>query len=312
MSTLAPIALFLYNRPEHTKRTLEALAQCHLAKESILYIFCDGPKEPTNSEGINKIFETRAVAQSEKWCKEVVLKENDKNKGLANSIIDGVTEVVNKHGKIIVLEDDIIVSPYFLKYMNDGLDVYENEDAVICIHAYNYPIPAGGIPDTFFMRGADCQGWATWRRGWDLFEKDAVKLYNEILNNGLEYDFNFKNSYPYSHMLKAQIDGHVDSWAIRWYASAFLAKKFTLYPNVSMIYNIGFDNSGTHSGEVDNFNNKGWNNKYQVVVKYAKPSRSNKIALKRWMYHFHKNNGNEPKRSFIYNNFTIKIIYLQF
>jgi len=282
----APIVLFTYNRPDHTRKTLEALAANEYANESELFIYSDGPK---NQDAIEKVQAVRSLIKNIHGFKSVTIIERDKNWGLAESIIDGVTNIVNKYGKIIVLEDDIITSPYFLKYMNDGLDIYENEERVVCIHAHQYPISPNGLPATFFIKGADCQGWATWNSSWSIFEKDANKLLKYILDNNLQYEFDINGSYPYTQMLKRQIDNKVNSWAIRWYASAFINNKYTLYPNKSIIYNIGFDYSGINSGGIDNFNNKKWNNKKPVIINKTTNIENNKIVIKRWSNHFNRN-----------------------
>jgi hypothetical protein len=281
----APIVLFTYNRPDHTRQTVEYLAMNEYANESVLFVYSDGPK---NEQAVYSVQQVRAYLKDIKGFKSVTVIERNKNWGLAKSIIDGVTSIVNKYGKVIVLEDDIITSPFFLKYMNDGLNIYENEKKVASIHAYQYPISPKGLPFTFFIKGADCQGWATWDTKWALFEKDTNKLLNYILDNNLQYEFDIQGTYPYTQMLKSQIEGKVDSWAIRWYASAFINDKYTLYPNISIIYNIGFDNSGIHSSGIDNFNNKKWNNKKPVVIEKVKYIENNKIALKRWKGYFNK------------------------
>lgn len=241
----APIALFAYNRPEHILRALEGLIKNEEAKNSILFIFCDGPKAGVSDDQLKKIVETRKVIRQQKWCKQVNIFESETNKGLANSIIDGVTEVVNEFGSIIVLEDDLVVSPFFLKFMNEALQIYLNEEKVISIHGYLYPIKKQ-LPETFFLKGADCWGWATWKRGWDLFESDEGKLLDEIIKRKLEKEFDFGSRFPYLKMLKDQLAGKNDSWAIRWYASAFLNNKLTLYPGNSLAENIGNEGSGTH------------------------------------------------------------------
>lgn len=287
---LAPIVLFVYNRPWHTQQTLEALAKNELSSESILYIFADGQKENATEETISKIKETRDIIKGKLWCKEVIILEKDENKGLSNSIINGVTEVVNKHGKIIVLEDDIIVSPYFLHYMNDGLRIYENEAKVISIHAYNYPISTKDLPEVFFIKGADCWGWATWDNSWSLFEENPQRLLEEILSKELQTEFDIQNSYPYTQMLRDQCEGKVDSWAIRWYASAFLKNKFTLYPKQSIVNNIGLDGSGTHGGLVNKYDTSNWNNKQKVIVHYNEKIENNLTVLNRWKnYHLQNN-----------------------
>lgn len=246
MPELAPIVLFAYNRPAHTIQTLEALSNNDLAKESTLYIFCDGPKEDADAHALQKINETRQLVKSKQWCKEVIVREKEKNQGLAGSVIAGVTEILNKHGKIIVLEDDIVTGKGFLAYMNEALNLYRDDENVISIHAYIYPIRKEGLGETFFLKGADCWGWATWSRGWALFKNDAEGLYRQITERNLQHEFDFNGAYPYTQMLKQQIEKKVSSWAILWYASAFLKDKYTLYPSVSLVKNIGLDGSGTH------------------------------------------------------------------
>lgn len=249
---LAPIAFFVYNRPRQTAKTLAALKENILAGDSILYVFCDGPKEDASKEHIERINEVRQLVKNTTGFKDVIIIEQVKNNGLANSIINGVTEIVNNHGKVIVLEDDLVSSRYFLTYMNEGLRLYENNKKVISLHGYIYPIKTK-INKCFFIKGADCWGWATWKRGWEMFESDGQKLLKELKSKGLTNEFDFDNSYPYTKMLEDQIAKRNNSWAIRWYASAFLAGKLTLYPNVSYIQNIGMDNSGTHSGKTTAF-----------------------------------------------------------
>lgn len=248
MGKIAPIVLFVYNRPEHTQKTVEALQENFLAKESELFIFSDGPK---NELDAIKVREVRNYLRIISGFKSVNIIERDENLGLAKSIISGVTEIVNRYGKVIVMEDDLVSSKYFLEYMNDALDLYENEDKVISIHGYIYPLKnklKEKLPETFFLKGADCWGWATWKRRWDLFEPDGVKLLKELEERNLLREFDFDGSYPYSNMLRRQITRQNDSWAIRWYASAFLRDKLTLYPRESLIQNIGQDDSGTHAG----------------------------------------------------------------
>ena len=245
MQPLAPIVVFIYSRPQLTEQTLEALAANLLADESSLYIYADGPKENASQETIRRINETRAVARKKKWCKEVTIIESEKNLGLANSVIRGVTEIINKYGSIIVLEDDMITSPYFITYMNEALSKYSNTDEVISIHGYCPPINYKKA-ETFFIKGADCWGWATWKRGWDMMNYDSIDLKNKIEVSGKKYEFDFWGTYPYFQMLEDCIEKKVDSWAILWYASAFLNNKLTLYPSSSLLKNTGTDDLATH------------------------------------------------------------------
>jgi len=239
---IAPIILFVYNRLEHTKTAIEALKLNHLASESILHIFSDGYK---NEQDKLKVENLRSYIKTINGFKSISIIERNKNLGLANSVVAGVTEIVNKYGKVIVLEDDLITSPYFLQYMNDALEMYEDQEKVVSIHGYIYPVKEK-LPETFFLRGADCWGWATWKRGWNLFEPDGKKLLSQLIEKKLDIDFDLAGAVKNIKMLKKQIAGKNDSWAIRWHASAFLAHKLTLYPGKSLIHNIGNDGAGTH------------------------------------------------------------------
>jgi len=246
---LAPIVLFVYNRPWHTEQTLNALAANELADESILYIYSDGPKNGASQDVLKNIKKTRELIKSKNWCKEVFIIESEVNKGLANSVVNGVTEVVNKHGKVIVLEDDIVTSKYFLQYMNDALNVYSDEQKVLSIGALNFFATDKRVSDTFFIPIPDCWGWATWKDRWQLFEPNPQKLLNRLRENGLISKFNLNGAYNFESMLIDQIKGNVNSWAIRWQAVAYLENKLSLYPRYSVTKNIGFGSGGTHGGE---------------------------------------------------------------
>ena len=241
----APITLFVYNRPEHTRRTVEALKQNRLAKESNLIIFSDSPRSQAQAEQVGEV---RAYIRQIEGFNSVTVIEREINLGLARSIIDGVTTIVGKYGRIIVIEDDMVTSPYFLAYMNEALEKYKDDDRVVSIHGYVYPVTQA-LPEAFFLPGADCWGWATWSRGWACFNSDGQFLLDELKRRKLTHGFDFNGAYGYSKMLEEQIKGINDSWAVRWYASAFLAGKLTLYPGCSLVHNIGNDSSGTHCGE---------------------------------------------------------------
>jgi hypothetical protein len=178
--------------------------------------------------------------------------ERDKNVGLASSIIEGVTRTCAEHGRAIVVEDDLVTSRSFLSYMNQALGVYTNEEQVASIHGYSYPV-SKPLPETFFLRGADCWGWATWQRAWSTFEQDGSVLLRKLQERQLISTFDLDGAYKFSEMLKAQIEGRNDSWAVRWHASCFLQEKLTLYPGRSLVHNIGNDASGTHCADVDDY-----------------------------------------------------------
>lgn len=308
MNKAAPIVLFTYNRLWHTRQTVEALLKNELAAGSDLIVFSDGPKDE-NSRA--KVDDVRKYLKTIKGFKSIKIIENSKNKGLAESIISGVTKVVNEYGKIIVLEDDLVTSPYFLRYMNDGLNLYENYEDVISVAGYSYPLNQK-LPETFFVKGADCWGWGTWKRGWDLFEPDGQKLLDELVRQNITYEFDVLGSYPYTQMLKDQIMGKNNSWGVRWNASAFINQKLSCYPGVSMVQNIGFDKSGVHCGELDIYdvnlsqkpvsvnNLNPINDKHivKLIAFFLKPNLFQKIINKirkfqhRFVKEFHKKNKN--------------------
>lgn len=240
--SLAPIALFVYNRPWHVRQTVEALERNDLSRESDLFIFSDGPKDKSSEEDVIMVREYIKTIKDFKSVTTVLRKENF---GLARSVITGVSEIVSRYGRIIVMEDDIVSSSFFLKFMNDALDFYSNDERIVSISGYMYPVNAY-LPETFFLRGADCWGWATWRRGWEIFEKDAKKLLDELKLRNLTREFDYDNTYGYTKMLYDQAGGRVSSWAICWHASSFLKGRISLYPGRSLVRHIGNDGSGTH------------------------------------------------------------------
>jgi hypothetical protein len=244
-----PIALFVYSRLDHTRRTIEALLKNPEAINHDLIIYSDAPRSIEDEKQVETV---RTYLKTISGFRSVLIRERAYNFGLAKSIIEGVTEVLSQHERIIVLEDDMVSSPYFLAYMNQGLECYANNQQVISIHGYVYPVQSQ-LPDAFFLRGADCWGWATWRRAWALFNSDGQYLLDELKRRNLLMEFDFNGSFGFSAMLKSQIAGDIDSWAIRWHASAFLADMITLYPGRSLIQNIGNDNTGTNCGDTSAF-----------------------------------------------------------
>jgi len=243
-SILAPVVMFTYCRLANTKQTVEHLLMNSEAKDTDLIIYSDAPKNNNAEAGVRS---TREYIHSISGFKSVTVIERTKNLGLANSIVDGVTTVINKYGKAIVLEDDLSVSPFFLKYMNEGLVRYEEREDIISIHGYIYPVK-DKLPEAFLIRGADCWGWATWKRAWGAFCFDAQFLYQQIKGKHLEREFDYNFTYPYTDMLKKQIDGKANSWAVCWYATAFLNNKYTLYPGKSLVQLNDVEGTGSTHG----------------------------------------------------------------
>ena len=252
MNILAPIVVFTYNRPEHTLRTFNALLKNPLANESDIIIYSDSAKTANHKKAVDEV---RSLLPEITGFRSKKVIHRDKNFGLAESIIQGVTEVLKESEKVIVLEDDMVVSPYFLEYMNEALEQFVEDDRVISVHGYVYPVDFE-LPEAFFIQGADCWGWATWRRGWEIFNPNGQYLLDELVRRHLIQKFDYNGAYPFSNMLQDQIKGANDSWAIRWHASAFLAGKLTLYPGRSLVHNSGNDGSGTHCGASDSMDIK--------------------------------------------------------
>jgi hypothetical protein len=176
METYAPIVYFAYNRPIHTRRTLEALSKCRLADRSTLHIYLDGCNQgdsEKNKEGINEV---KKIVAEKQWCKEVIIHISEENKGLFKSIVVGVTNAIEQYGKVIVLEDDVFVFPGFLSFMNEALEMYVNTPEVMHISAFSPP-EFSVVPvkeSTYFFGHTSCWGWATWKRAWDKFEPDPL------------------------------------------------------------------------------------------------------------------------------------------
>ena len=246
---LAPIVLFTYNRPNHTVRTIDALLSNKMASHSDLIVYSDGPRNMSEENNVTNI---REMLKKVTGFRSIEIKHQKHNKGLAKSIVNGIGEVLTKYDRVIVLEDDLVTSKYFLEYMNEGLNRYEADDRVASIHGYVYPV-ASPLPEAFFLKGADCWGWATWRRAWSLYNENSILLLQELKNQNLQKKFDFDGAYPFTKMLEDQSLGKNDSWAIRWHASIYLANKLTLYPGRSLVKNIGLDLTGVHCQTDDTF-----------------------------------------------------------
>jgi hypothetical protein len=249
---LAPICLLTFNRLSHTKKTIEHLLKNKEASESLLYVFSDGPR---HDKDIEKVDEVRRYLKTISGFREVKIFEREQNYGCRKSVIDAVTKIVNEHGRVIVLEDDLVTSPFFLKYMNDGLNLYQDDLKVASIYGYTYNIE--NLPETFFIKMAGSWGWATWKNRWEKFNPNAEELLSQFEKNPkLAHEFDLEGSIPwggYVEMLRQQVTGQINSWAICWVASTFLNSMFTLYPRHSLVYNIGWDGSGIHCGNSTSF-----------------------------------------------------------
>lgn len=246
---LAPIVLFTYNRLEHTKQTVEALQDNVYASESELFIYSDTPK---NEDVAVQIQTVREYLHSINGFKKITIVEREENWGLAKNIIDGVTRIVNQYGKIIVLEDDIVTSKFFLKYMNDALKIYENESKVIMINGYIYPIDNTALPETFFVKLGGCWGWATWSDRWKYFSREPQKIRDSFTDEDI-YKFNFEGkAQGYFSQIVDNCEGRLYTWAIFWMVVVF-RRGYSLNPAQPLCKNIGNDASGVHCGTTNSF-----------------------------------------------------------
>jgi len=241
---LAPILLFVYNRPDHTLKTLNALIENDLAKESSLFIFADGPKENSTSSYLQAIEKTRKVIKEKLWCKTVKIFESEKNLGLSKSIVNGISEIINQYGQAIILEDDMVTSPHFLRYMNDGLMLFKNDKSIGSINGFTDGYLSDiNFPPYYLLSGADCWGWATWKDRWVDFIFDAQIIKSKIIAQNKIREFEYGN---HMQILNDQIAGRVNTWDVQWHGSNILKDRKGIFPKFSFIKNIGMDGSGTH------------------------------------------------------------------
>jgi hypothetical protein len=241
---LAPIVVFAYRRPGHLRRALESLARNPLARESPLVIFCDGARI---SAAAADVAEVRRVARLASGFRSVNVVERERNLGLMASIVDGVGSVTREHGRAIVVEDDLVVAPRFLEYMNLALDRYAEEPRVMQVSGYMYPCALEASAASGFLPSISCWGWGIWERAWRHYDAslagwEAIRGDSRALRA-----FNMDGAYDYEEMVERTRDGSLQSWGVVWYLSVFSRQGLVLYPRKSLVSNEGFDGSGTHA-----------------------------------------------------------------
>lgn len=280
----APILLFVYNRPIHTQQAVISLLKNELAAESPLYIYSDAAKTDADQ---NAVEETRNFVRQITGFASVTVIERRENWGLARNIIDGVTTQVNHFGRVIVLEDDLIVAPYFLQFMNDALEIYKDEPRVGHIQACDFTNDSS-LPDTFLIKFTGSWGWATWDRAWKYFNPDGELLLKKMEERKLTYKFDFNGNYPFTRMLRRQIEGKNNSWAIRWNASLFLNDILSVNVGRSLVQNNGFDGSGTNCGGGNLYQSSLW--LQPLPVEYLHPIEENQQARDVFARYYHRTN----------------------
>ncbi|WP_455244319.1 glycosyltransferase [Petrachloros mirabilis] len=247
----APIALFAYNRPDHLRRTLSALQANALARESEIHVFSDGPKSATDRTAVEEV---RQTVRGASGFANISVREQKENLGLAKSVIAGVTELTAKYGRVIVLEDDLVVAPGFLSFMNCALEHYAENPQVMQVSGYMFPVgrPAR-LGSSFFCRVPTSWGWGTWDRAWKHLDPDSSRLLDRLRSPERRKAFDVDGAYPYFEHLTLHAEGKLDVWGVRWYASMFVADGLCLYPGLSLVKNIGMDGSGVHCGLSSDF-----------------------------------------------------------
>jgi hypothetical protein len=254
MSSLAPVAIFAYRRPHHLRRCLASLQLCPEFASSPVFVFADGPR---NDADRPDALETRETARNMLGAR-AQYKFKEANRGLAASIIAGVSELVSRYGRAIVVEDDLEVAPAFLTYQNAALERYSTESKVLQVCAYMYDVDEFRQRESaLFLPLTTTWGWGTWARAWSQFDPAASGWERLRRDRALRRRFNLEGSYDYTSLLDAQMTGRANSWGIRWYWSVFQRDGLVVYPPRSLVRNTGFDGTGTHGrGSLRRFGGK--------------------------------------------------------
>ena len=281
---LAPILLFVYNRPQHVRQLVTSLLANAEATQSMLYVYADGAKGESDKAAVEEV---RGLIHNIRGFDSVSIVEREGNWGLARNVIDGVSTVVKKHGRVIVLEDDLVVAPYFLRFMNEALETYKDEPKVGHIQACDYTQDPT-LPDTFLIKWTGSWGWATWERAWQLFNPDGATLLRELETRKLTKTFDFNGKYGYTRMLRRQVEGLNNSWAIRWNASLFLHDVLSLNVGKALVQNNGFDGTGTNCGGGGLYASNLWLK--PLEMKKIEPITENKEARKVYERYYARTN----------------------
>ena len=280
MVKYAPILLFIYNRPKHLEGTINGLVKCKNFRKHDLIVIGDGPK---NKNDEKNVFEARKIAKH-KLDKNTQFIFSKKNKGLSKSIIDGVTNTINKYEKAIIIEDDLKLHESFLEYMQNALDFFQDNDQVYSVSGYAYKDMNNSETDEpMFLPFISTWGWGTWKSAWETFDHNSKGSEKLFRNNDLRHLFDVNGVYPFSDMLESQKQGRVDSWGIRWYWTLFNQKKLCCYPRNSLVINDGYDNEATNGrGWANNFNKK------KMFIEDIRPTKFfNKEVKVDEMYYHH-------------------------
>ena len=243
MSKLAPVVVFAYRRPEHLQNTLASLMRCEGFADSQIIVYCDGPRDQNE---VSSVMATREMAKA-MLGDRAEFHFSEINRGLSRSVIAGVSEIVDRFGRVIVVEDDLQLNPSFLTFMNRALDRYADDDRIFQVSGYQFDVPElKDSASALFLPFPVSWGWATWKRAWVQFDPMATGWNALRTDKAMRQRFNLDGAYNYATMLVRQMEGHRDSWAIRWYWSVFKVDGLVVFPPCTLVSNTGFDGSGSH------------------------------------------------------------------
>lgn len=250
---ISPICLFTFNRLNELIITLEALKSNYLAKESDLYIFSDGPRSVVESQ---KVEEVRKYIKTIKGFKSIDVSYNDKNKGLARSIIDGVTKVLRIYNSAIIVEDDLITAPNYLNFMNQSLDFYKNDKSILSISGFSFDLKSVSLDfDYYYGVRASSWGWATWSDRWFEIDWQMKDAESDLRQKAFRRRF-LRGGSDMIKLLNDQRNGKIDSWAIRFCYHQAKFNLYTVFPSISKVRSVGFSNEATHTYNSNRFNSK--------------------------------------------------------
>jgi hypothetical protein len=263
-----------------------------LASASELFIFCDGASPSATEAEIEEIARVREIVKRKNWCGKTHVIEQKNNMGLSKSIMTAIESILNQYGKVIAVEDDILTSPGFLQYMNKALDLYEHDERVMHVNAFNFPITPKNPNSTLFVKSITCPwGWATWKRAWDKMVYDVDYLISEIGRvEAQRFRFNFDDQVSHYGIISG-------SWDIQWYASVFLHNGLVLWPSRTLVKNIGHDGSGTNCSPTMFYDSDSWASSIPVT---QIPVEADATFYKQ-IVDFYKKNNRVPIRSRLLN-----------
>ena len=279
MDNLAPVIIFAYNRPDHFLNLMNSLESNDIASKSDIYVFIDGVAENSHLDSNHKVIE---ISERDWKFQSVKIIKRDSNLGLKENIITGISEIIDMHNKVIVLEDDLVVGKYFLNFMNHSLNKYENEDRVWHINGFNYKTFLRNSNSSFFSTHMNCWGWGTWENNWKELKNNLENKIKKEDINKFNFDGFIRNNYQ---QIVLNEEKKINTWAIFWYQTIFINSGLCLMPNKSLVYNAGFDGSGINTSKQEYKLQKLNNSR---IIKYptkVEESKFNKIAMK---YYFFK------------------------